>query len=432
MAFGQYLGMVVGAIGAIVGAVIGTYVFPGVGTGAGAVWGFSIGSLIGGVAGEVFWPEKTGLNLPPPPRPHETRLQFSSWGMPIPIQYGSGRMAGNIIYMSDIVETVTRSRHRQDGVRYYEMTKTYTATFAISFCEGPIEGFARMWVNNKVFFDMRDTSSIYYPGDGAISLANIETSIARSAVFLRMYYGTEGQSCDPEIAALMTAAETPAYRGVCYIVFIDFPIGEFSGVPNIEVEVSKQWTLVEAYWKFEDLTDGSGNNHTLTNTNAVTFTAGNVGNAATFNGTNWLEIHSFPTTGTFTVDFFIKVASYPADHAYLFNRRNIANNANYAISILSNHKIRLASYLGSVPLAKAIDSDTLISLGIWYRITAVFNGVNSRIFFNRVIDKTGALDNLVCGSDLYIGSNVGINNFVGQMDEMYFITRALTDAEITG
>ena len=150
--------MIVGVVGAIIGGVIGSY-FPGVGTVAGATWGFSIGSMIGGIAGQVFWPEKADINTPPPPQPHETRLQFSSWGMAIPIQYGSGRMAGNIIYMSDITETIERSRHRQDGVRYYEMEKTYTATFAIAFCEGPVEGIARIWMNNKVFVDYRSRNS---------------------------------------------------------------------------------------------------------------------------------------------------------------------------------------------------------------------------------------------------------------------------------
>ena len=240
MAFGKYLGYIVGAVGAIVGGVIGFYSGGPVGAATGAIYGFSIGSLVGGVAGQVFWPERTELNLAPPPQPHETRLQLSSWGIPIPIQYGSGRMAGNIIYMSDIKETIERSKHRQDGVRYYEMVKTYTATFAIAFCEGPIAGVGRIWMNNKVFVDYRDPYGPYYPsGDISMSSANVDTTIAREAVFFSLHLGAEDQTVDPTIAALLTAAETPAHRGIFYIVFIDFPIGEFSGVPNIEVEVSE-------------------------------------------------------------------------------------------------------------------------------------------------------------------------------------------------
>ena len=240
MAFGQYLGFIGGVIGAIIGGVLGAIGTYGFGAPAGAAWGFTIGSAIGGIAGQVFWPEKADINTPPPPQPHETRLQFSSWGMPIPIQYGSGRLAGNIIYMSDIVETIDRSKHRQEGVRYYEMVKTYTSTFAIAFCEGrPVpEGIARIWMNNKVIADYRDPT-LYPSGWVGYQELNIETSIARSLVYLNIYLGSETQTADPSIAALLTAAETPAYRGLCYIVFKDFPIGEFSGVPQIQIEIGR-------------------------------------------------------------------------------------------------------------------------------------------------------------------------------------------------
>jgi hypothetical protein len=238
MAFGQYLGIITGVIGAIIGGVLGGIGTYGFGAPAGAAWGFTIGSMIGGIAGQVFWPEKSDINTPPPPQPHETRLQFSSWGMAIPIQYGSGRMAGNIIYLGDIVETIERSRHRQDGVRYYEMVRTYTATFAIAFCEGPVESISRIWMNNKVIADWRTTSNPYYPvGDYGLAAANLATTIARSTAYFSVYLGSETQVADTAISTLLTAAEVPAYRGIAYIVFRDFPIGEFSGVPTIEIEV---------------------------------------------------------------------------------------------------------------------------------------------------------------------------------------------------
>lgn len=240
MGLGKYLGLIIGVIGGIVGGIVGGIYGGPAGAFTGASLGFSIGGLIGGVSSSIFWPEKSDLNLPPPPQPHETRLQFSSWGMPIPIQYGSGRMAGNIIYMSDIGKTIERSKDRQDGVRYYEMTKTYTATVAIAFCEGPIKNIARIWMNNKVIVDYRDPNAALYPGDGELAAANLDTSIARQESLFRIYHGTEDQVADPSISALIGAAETPAYKGLCYLVFIDFPIGEFSGVPNFEVEIEDQ------------------------------------------------------------------------------------------------------------------------------------------------------------------------------------------------
>lgn len=249
MAWQKYAGFVVGIVGAIVGAVVGGVVgfygggYPGAvaGAGYGAFYGFQIGALVGGVGTAVFFPERSNLHLPPPPQPHETRLQFSSWGMAIPIQYGSGRMAGNIIYMSDITETITRSKHRQDGVRYYEMVRTYTATFAIAFCEAPATGWVnRIWVNNKVFVDYNgDSVGIVDPGIplyGGLT-GNVAISISRSLGSFNIHMGYETQTHDSSIAAIIGAAETPAYRGICYITFVNFPIGEFSGVPNIEIEI---------------------------------------------------------------------------------------------------------------------------------------------------------------------------------------------------
>jgi hypothetical protein len=254
MAFGQYMGMIGTVVGAVIGGVIGSY-FPGVGTAAGVSIGGALGGALGGVAGSVFFPEKADLNLPPPPQPHETRQQISTYGAAIPIQYGSGRMSGNIIRMSPVVETVDRSRHRQNGVRYYEMVKTYTATFAMCFCEGPVPGVARIWVNGKIFADFRDPNGPYYPtGSTALASANLDTSIARSATFFSIYLGSETQTADAALVALFGAAAVPAYRGRCYIVFIDFPVGEYSGIPHIEIEVTELIELES--WTSIDFTDG--------------------------------------------------------------------------------------------------------------------------------------------------------------------------------
>jgi hypothetical protein len=237
MAFGQYTGGIGAIAGGIIGGIIGT-IYPGIGTYTGAMLGASLGGMVGGVAGQVFWPEKTDANHPPPPQPHETRLQISTYGAAVPIVYSAGRLAGNIFEMSDIVETIERSKHRQDGVRYYEMKKTYTATFAIAFCAGRVPELARIWVNGKVFADYRYSDSPYYPSDGALAEINLDTTIARSTAYFAFYRGSETQAADATLASIYTAAEVPAYRGICYIVFKDFPVGEYSGIPNIEIEVS--------------------------------------------------------------------------------------------------------------------------------------------------------------------------------------------------
>jgi len=238
MALGQYSGGIGAIAGAIVGGIVGYYT--GYGAYQGAMIGASLGGMAGGVAGSVLWPEKINPDFPPPPQPNENRTQISTYGTPIPIVYASSRLAGNIIYMSDINNTVVRSKHRQDGVRYYEIVQTYTSTFAVAFCEGPVTGIARIWLNGKIFVDFRDPSGPYYPsGSTALASGNLDASIALSQVFFSIYFGTETQTSNAAISAILGAADTPPYRGICYIVFIDFPVGEFSGVPTVEVEIGE-------------------------------------------------------------------------------------------------------------------------------------------------------------------------------------------------
>jgi len=236
MAFGQYSGGIGAIAGGIIGGIIGFYT--PMGAYQGAMLGASLGGMAGGIAGSVFWPEKVDITHPLPPKPHENRVQVSTYGASIPVVYESARVAGNIIYMSDVVEDIDRSRHRQDGVRYYEMEKTYTSTFAIAFSEGPVVGLARIWVNGKIFADYRDPAGPYYPtGSVALASANLSTTIARAATYFSVYLGTETQTADSALSALMTAAETPTYRGIFYIVFRDFPVGEFSRCVWNEVEI---------------------------------------------------------------------------------------------------------------------------------------------------------------------------------------------------
>jgi hypothetical protein len=197
----------------VLGGIIGGLITGG--NPAGIIAGASIGGALGGISGSLLFPEQMDLNLPPPPQPRESRLQISTYGEAIPVVYGSGRLAGNIIYMQDVQETVVRSRHRNNGVRYYDMVKTYTATFAIAFCEGPVVGVSRIWVNGKIFADWRDPAGEYYPtGSTALASANLATSIARAETWFSIYLGSETQEADPALAAILTAAETPAWLGL--------------------------------------------------------------------------------------------------------------------------------------------------------------------------------------------------------------------------
>lgn len=228
--------------GMIVGGIVGSLIYPGVGTSI----GIALGGALGGIAGMALFPEQQRSNRTPPPQPRENRQQISTYGAPIPITYGTVRLAGNIIYMSDVKETLSVYKYRVEGQRVRDYTRLYTATFAVAFCEGPVTGIARIWINGKLFVDFRDPDGPYYPS-GSVSLAqgNIDTSLARKEVYFSIHWGEEDQDPDATLAALLGSGNVPAYRGLFYIVFPDFPVGEFGGVPTIEVEIGAINEIVE-------------------------------------------------------------------------------------------------------------------------------------------------------------------------------------------
>ncbi len=58
------------------------------------------------------------------------------------------------------------------------------------------------------------------------------------------YPGTETQPIDPLIQSYETAAYTPAFRGICYLVWSKFPLLNFGNrIPNLRAEVTFQKVL---------------------------------------------------------------------------------------------------------------------------------------------------------------------------------------------
>jgi hypothetical protein len=244
MALGQYLGIAGTVVGAVIGGVIGA---PFGATFQGAMIGATLGGAAGGIAGQVWFPEKPDYKSTPPPQSRENRVQVSSYGAMIPKIDGAKRLAGNIIYAGPEVLTVVQSRHRQEGVRYYENERIYTRTLVVLFCEGEAAGIGRIWVENQVFVDFRDPSGAYFPpNSGEQARANLDASNNLAGQYFTIYYGTETQNPDPTYEAAVGAGLAPAFRGWCYIVFPDFPTGKFGSIPNIEAEIIKTGSAVTA------------------------------------------------------------------------------------------------------------------------------------------------------------------------------------------
>jgi hypothetical protein len=172
--------------------------------------GFALGSGVGAVV--------SGHHHNPAPHFAEMRLndlkvQTSTYGIGIPRLYGCYRIAGNVIWATDILEVKDASDHY-----------SYYGNFAIGLCAGSIGGIRRLWADGKEIFkiESKDTRSLrtHYPKG------------------IRLYRGDETQLPDPLLEAHQGKGQVPGFRGLAYLVFENFPLANFNNrLPNIAVEV---------------------------------------------------------------------------------------------------------------------------------------------------------------------------------------------------
>jgi len=173
---------------------------------------YSIGS---GVDAALHQPDRIG------PRLNDLSTQMSVYGNPIPFEYGCNRHAGTVMWPQTLkaVEHETTQSAKGGGE---QKTFTYTMSFAILVCEGPIAGIRRVWANKKLVYD--------------VSASNTGATMDPAIGQIRFYLGTEDQEVDPLIEA--TDGASPAYLGYAYVVFEDYDVTEMNGrPPQFEFEV---------------------------------------------------------------------------------------------------------------------------------------------------------------------------------------------------
>jgi len=143
----------------------------------------------------------------------DLRVQTSQYGSEIPAIYGRMRVAGTIIWASDLVESSVASK---TGSQH-----SYTVSFAIALSSRPVVEIGRVWADGRL---IRGAA-----GDNKIPFV------------LRLHQGREDQLPDPLIASFVGAENAPAYRGLALAVFEDFDLSTFgSRLPQITIELDTE------------------------------------------------------------------------------------------------------------------------------------------------------------------------------------------------
>ncbi|GAA0548044.1 hypothetical protein FHS83_000944 [Rhizomicrobium palustre] len=197
--------LVLGAAGSAIGASFGATSVLGL-TISGAQIGGALGSLAGSAIDSALMPSIKRQG----PRLSDISLQASREGAPIPRVYGRMRLAGQILWASRFKEAVNQSGGKGRSVE--TTTYSYSVSFAVGLCEGVVTRIGRIWADGNL--------------------------IDPSQYTLRFYPGDETQTADPAIEEIEGAGNSPAYRGLCYVVFEDMPLAAFGNrIPQLQFEI---------------------------------------------------------------------------------------------------------------------------------------------------------------------------------------------------
>ena len=114
--------------------------------------GGAIGGPIGAALGAVLGQAVDGRLFPQPgrrgPRLTDLAVQTSSYGTQVPRVFGSMRVAGSVIWATDLIET--RARHRGGKGQPATTTYSYAASFAVALSARPVRRVGRIWADGKL------------------------------------------------------------------------------------------------------------------------------------------------------------------------------------------------------------------------------------------------------------------------------------------
>ncbi len=170
----------------------------------------SFAGFVGSAVDQRLLGEKLNVSGP---RMSDLSLQTATAGACIPKAFGSVRVSGNVIWGTDFVEHAnTQSAGGKGGSGGSYTTYTYTVSFAVALCQGPIRGIGRVWADGNVVDMTQYTYSVYL--------------------------GTESQLPDSFIEGIEGVGNVPAHRGLAYVVFQNMDVTPYgSRIPSFSFEV---------------------------------------------------------------------------------------------------------------------------------------------------------------------------------------------------
>ena len=184
---------------------------------------------------------------------------------------------------------------------------------------------------------------------------------------------------------------------------------------------------LQAFYKLSDTSDSSGNGNTLTNNGNVSFASGKLGNAAVFDGSNYLQgsDSAFPSgQSARTISCWYKTNSNNDMCVVSYG----AQNPNEGVTLYSQGDgIFIFSQYGD-----GILSNSSLNDNSWHNVIVTFDGTNWILYVDGSINDQKAMGTDTQLTELLIGGAWGGGgNFDGSVDAVGIWNRALNSAEVT-
>lgn len=182
--------------------------------------GSAIGGPVGGAIGSIIGQQIDRAIFAPKPREgarmKELEVQTSSYGTQMPAVFGTMRVAGTVIWATDLIERRNKSgggKGRPATVNY-----SYSVSMAVALSSRPVLRVGRIWADGNLL-------------RGAGGDFKVDTQF-------RFHSGFADQPPDPLMASAEAAGQCPAHRGITYAVFEDLQLADYGNrIPSLTFEI---------------------------------------------------------------------------------------------------------------------------------------------------------------------------------------------------
>jgi hypothetical protein len=179
----------------------------------GSALGGPVGGAIGALIGQSIDQQLLG-SATRGPRLNDLSVQTSSYGTQMPRIYGTMRVAGTVIWATDLVESTQTSGAKGQP----DITYSYSVSMAVALSSRPVAAIKRIWADGNL---LRGDNGDF-----------------KSSTNFRFYDGSEDQQIDPLIGSIEGIANTPAYRGLALAVFENLELADFGNrIPFLTFEI---------------------------------------------------------------------------------------------------------------------------------------------------------------------------------------------------